>query len=306
MYERQLRAWRAVTVDDVAGSIGTFRKDHIHYKPTQPTFLGSRIIQSIPLKEVIPYINWLAFIAAWRIPLQKYKKKLDFPEIEKLTGEAKMLLEQWSQKENLIRAIIGFYPVTIEDGSILVEGEKIPFLRQQEKKETDVYKSLIDFIHPEGDYVGFFTISVEGGMDKEDDYQDILAQLLRDRLVEAAAEYLHEKVRKEYWGYAPEESYTPEELLKAPYVGIRPASGYPVHPDLSLNFIIDRLLEMEKIGVSLTSNAALSPTSTVAGMYIAHPDAVYFRLGKIDEEQLLGYAKKKNITENEAKKWLNF
>jgi 5-methyltetrahydrofolate--homocysteine methyltransferase len=131
-----------------------------------------------------------------------------------------------------------------------------------------------------------------------------LEQILRDRLAEAATEYLHEMVRKTYWGYAPNESFTAEELQKAPFRGIRPASGYPSLPDISLNFFIDELLQMERIGVSLTPNGAIYPLASTAGLYLAHPQANYFYIGKIDDEQLTDYAHRKGIPVEEARKWL--
>jgi 5-methyltetrahydrofolate--homocysteine methyltransferase len=187
-------------------------------------------------------------------------------------------------------------------------------LRQQEKRADDVYKSLADFICPSGDYAGLFIVTADncspaascgcGCSHEPNEYRDLLEQILRDRLAEAATEYLHEKVRKTYWGYAPDESFTPDELLKAPYRGIRPASGYPSLPDISLNFLIDDLLQMKQIGVSLTSNGAISPLASTAGMYLAHPESTYFYIGKIDDEQLEEYARKKDISIEDARKWL--
>jgi len=300
-----------------------------------PHLKGAQVIDTISIKNILPYLNWSAFLAAWKfsvkyaasMKLKTGKEKENwlnsFSDVEKnkacealkLINDAQNKLSEWSEKDpNWIKAIIGFYPAKVENESICVEGKTIPTLRQQEKREDDIYKSLVDFINPSGDYIGFFVVTAGtnkhqsncqcGCHDSDDAYQNMLEQILRDRLVEAATEYLHEKVRKEYWGYAPDESFTPEELSKAPYQGIRPASGYPIHPDISLNFFIDDLLKMEKIGVSLTPNGAIFPTASVAGMYIAHPDADYFYLGKIDEEQLTDYAQKRGISEEEAKKWL--
>jgi len=123
-------------------------------------------------------------------------------------------------------------------------------------------------------------------------------------LAEAATEYVHKKVRKEYWGYAPDESLTKEELFKAAYQGIRPASGYPSLPDISLNFTIDEILDMSQIGVKLTPNGAMSPPASVSGLFISHPLSSYFAVGKIDDEQISDYAHRKGITVDDAKKWL--
>ena len=287
--------------------------DFAKYPTPRPHTDGSLVISAIPVETVAKYINWAAFMAAWKFPVKfaKITSADSFSSEEKekatkaveLKQDALKLLALWQETQpEMIRAIIGFYPVKTADESLLIEGKKIPALRQQEKREDDTYKSWIDFINPAGDYVGLFVATVGepytktcscGCASPEDDYQKILGQVLRDRLVEAASEYLHEQVRKDYWGYSPNESF-----------GIRPASGYPIHPDLSLNFVINDLLDMNRVGVQLTANGAMHPASSVAGMYIAHPQADYFYLGAIDDEQLADYAAKKGISVEETKKWL--
>ena len=306
------------------------KMNYSEYKTIKPNTEGRTLIESISLEKVIPYINWAAFLAAWKLPVQyasvvKEKKSIEsLSETEKvkadeavqLLKDARNLLQSWiDEKREDIKAIIGFYPVKTNNESLILEGKNIPFLRQQEKREEDTYKSLIDFIKPQEDYIGLFVVTAGenkhaqncecGCKHSEDTYFRILEQILRDRLAEAATEYIHEQVRKKYWGYSPSENFSPEELImKSPYKGIRPATGYPIHPDLSFNFIIDDLLNMNDIGVSLTPNGALYPTSSTSGMYIAHPESSYFRMGKIDEEQLSEYAKKRDISKDEAKKWL--
>ena len=299
------------------------------YIPVEPKVKGRRLIESIEIKSLLPYMNWASFLAAWRLPV-KYAHYLDyadekeqkfwinsFPSEEKekleesvlLMTEAIKILDHWIlQNQQPVKAIIGFYPLTRMEEKIRVEEKDIYFLRQQEKREDNVYNSLVDFFQEE-DYVGMFVVTA--GNDSncncehcKDSYNEILTHTLRDRLVEAASEYLHEKVRKEYWGYAPDERFTPKELQKAPYQGIRPASGYPIHPDLSLNFLIDEFLDMGAIGVNLTPNGALSPTSTIAGLYIAHPDAFYFRVGKIGEDQIVDYMEKRDLSRETINKYL--
>jgi 5-methyltetrahydrofolate--homocysteine methyltransferase len=295
------------------------------------------VIDYIPVNELIPYIHWQSFLAAWKFPV-KYASYIKLrndaerkawlntftedvkPKVQEaihLLDDAQKTLIDWSLNDSKqVKAIAGFYPVRIENDSLLIEGKTIPLLRQQEKRADDVYKSLADYICPSGDYVGLFVVTAgEHSLSpaascncvhshEPNEYRNLLEQILRDRLAEAATEFLHEKVRKMYWGYAPDESFTPEELLKAPFRGIRPASGYPSLPDVSLNFLIDDLLQMKQIGVSLTSNGAIYPLASTAGMYLAHPEATYFYIGKIDDEQLKEYAHKKGISLEEVRKWL--
>ncbi|MDR2056909.1 MAG: methionine synthase [Dysgonamonadaceae bacterium] len=304
------------------------------YTVPKPQVEG-RLLIDIPIKELLPYVHWQPFLAAWKFPV-KYAAYLKFdndserkawigafsddvkPKVQEavyLLNDAQKILTDWSLNDSKeVKAIVGFYPVKTENDSLLMEGKTIPLLRQQEQRVDDVYKSLVDFICPSGDYVGLFVVTAGncsssvscncGHSHEQNEYQNLLEQILRDRLAEAATEYLHEKVRKTYWGYAPDESFTPEELLKAPFRGIRPASGYPSLPDISLNFLIDDLLQMKQIGVSLTPNGAIYPLASTAGMYLAHPEASYFYIGKIDDEQLEDYARKKNIPVEEARKWL--
>jgi 5-methyltetrahydrofolate--homocysteine methyltransferase len=199
-------------------------------------------------------------------------------------------------------AICGFFPSASIGDDIRIGSETFPTLRQQTANEDGRCLSLADYIKPEtegdGDYAGVFAVTVgknvralRGKYEKEhDSYSTMLLQTLSDRLAEAAAEYLHEKVRKEYWGYASGENLPVDGMFKAHYRGIRPAAGYPSLPDLGLVFRIDRLLHLERIGISLTENGAMSPTSSVAGLYFSHPESCYFMAGRISEEQLQDYA----------------
>ena len=283
-----------------------FSIDWESYQPMRPVAFEQSIEDRMGVGKLIPYINWKAFLAAWKLSSRS-------EEAESIVQEARDLLAQWAEKDSVeIRAIVGFYPVSVHEDLLLLIGDKqVAFLRQQEKREDDQYRSLIDFVKPEGDYVGLFAVSVAERepefpypADSQDAYRDILSQVLRDRLAEAATEKLHEKVRKVYWGYSPDEDFTPEELLKAPYKGIRPASGYPTHPDLSLNFVIDELLSLDRIGISLTPNGAMNPTSSIVGMFIAHPASSYFRIGHIGDDQLEDYARKRRVSTEEVARWL--
>jgi 5-methyltetrahydrofolate--homocysteine methyltransferase len=297
---------------------------------------GTKIREVMPVKTVRRYIDWRMFLTAWKLPVrylnymqaetpEEKRQWLDtVPEEERekagetvrLLNDAQTVLDEWSEKDpGFIRAITAFYPIEVRNESLAVKKDNreiiIPLLRQQEKRDDNVYKSLADFFRPEGDYAGFF-VTTAGQNEKvcdcvshsHDDYEEILRQLLKDRLAEAAAEYLHEQVRKIDWGYASGESLTPGELVKAQYSGIRPASGYPSLPDLSLNFILDELLDMKKIGVHLTPNGAMNPNASVAGLYLSHPESDYFMVGKIDDDQLADYAAQKGASVEETKKWL--
>jgi len=318
----------------------SFRIDWANYEPPKPSFIDTKVRDAIPVQTIRQYINWGAFLAAWKFPVRygKYMQlktqteKQDwlnaFPLVEKkkveeamrLLNDAQSVLDEWSENDTgFIKAITGFFPVTVRNESLIVKktSEKeiiIPVLRQQEKREDGVYKSPADYFRPEGDFVGFF-VATAGENEKSachcghdlqspDDYSNILHQLLHDRLAEATAEYLHEQVRKTDWGYASNESYTPQELLKEPYKGIRPASGYPSLPDISLNFILDELLDMKKIGIQLTPNVAMYPNASVAGLYFAYPESDYFMIGKIGGDQLEDYAARKGASVEETKKWV--
>jgi 5-methyltetrahydrofolate--homocysteine methyltransferase len=302
-----------------------FAIDWSKYRSFTPSFTGTKVFPSLPVKEIIPYINWAAYLPAWKFPA-KYGKYMrlktddekqtwlhgsrgkDDPKVEeavRLMEDTQKVLQSWVDCDaGFIKAIIGFYPVTLRSETIRVAGIDIPFLRQQEKRDDNRYKSLADFFHPDGDYIGFFVVTAGSDKTEKDPYTDMIKQILRDRLAEAATEYLHEKVRKIHWGYNSGEAYMPEELLHASIPGIRPASGYPSHPDISLNFAIDSLLDMKRIGVDLTPNGAMNPPATVSGIFISHPESEYFMVGRIDEEQVSDYAARKGITDEEARKWL--
>ena len=272
-----------------------FHIDHTQYQVTKPPIKGSRIFDSIPVQDVMPYLDWAAFLAVWKLPVKyaHYVPEMEvletetekFQEALQLMDDAKQIVEKWiEQKATFIKAIIGFYPVSVKDEGLAINELWIPVLRQQEKREDDTYKSLVDFIRPEGDYIGLFTVTAgEKTHSQEDSYREMLEQILKDRLVEAATEYLHRKMLSH---------------------GIRPASGYPSLPDLSLNFTIDKILQMDKIGVTLTPNGALYPNATTAGLFIAHPESAYFSIGSIGDDQLADYAMKTGRSLDETRRWL--
>lgn len=225
------------------------------------------------------------------------------------------------------KAVYGLFPANSRGDDLVIrrgasidateEEVVIPTLRQQVRKEEGIYKSLADYILPisEGrtDYIGAFLVTAGAGADylqrkfeaEGDTYSAMLLQTLTDRLAEATAEYLHEKIRTVDWGYAAGEKLSVDELFRVKYRGIRPAIGYPSLPDQRENFLLDRLLGMDRIGVALTENGAMYPTASVSGLYLAHPEASYFMVGTIDEEQVRDYALRRELPEAEVRRLLN-
>jgi 5-methyltetrahydrofolate--homocysteine methyltransferase len=246
------------------------------------------------------------------------------PEAKKLFSDAQIYLKKIiDQKLLAARAVFGLFPAVSEGDDVKVFHDKtkkevktiLRFLRNQEPKEKGVPNlSLSDYIAPESsgliDNIGIFVVSAtldEKAMEqyREDDYATIMIRILSDRYAEAIAEWLHEKVRREYWGYAADENLSVEDMLKLKYKGIRPAPGYPACPDHTEKRIIFDLLEAEKmIGASLTENFAMVPPASVSGYFFSHPGSSYFNLGKINNDQLKDYSLRKNITINEAARWL--
>ncbi len=294
------------------------------FEPLQP---GLHIIDKIDLNVLTEYIDWTFFFFSWKLS-GKYPAIFDDPvkgdEARKLFDDAQKYLKEIIGG-NLIRAkaVFGLYAAVSEGDDVKVYsdgGRKEPvtvfrFLRNQEPKEKGVPNlSLSDYIAPESsgltDYIGAFVVTAALDKDKmkdykEDDYASIMIKILSDRYAEAAAEWLHERVRKEYWGYAAQEDLTMEEILKVRYKGIRPAPGYPACPDHTEKRVIFDLLGAEKlIGAELTENFAMIPPASVSGYFFSHPGSVYFNIGKIASDQLEDYARRKNMTITEASRWL--
>jgi 5-methyltetrahydrofolate--homocysteine methyltransferase len=286
------------------------------------------------MKDVVPFINWTYFFRAWRL-IDDYRnitaltcnckackeawiKK--FPperqeqarEAMKLFLDAQRLINRWIFTEKIgIKAIIYLVPThTSEDDCLIVDlpsgSVKIPFLRQQESNSNHL--SLVDFVRPDNDYTCLFGLTAGLGLDKidfnEDTYQKLLAQSVCDRLAEASSEWLHYQVRTHYWGYS-NESLDLKRILAEKYDGIRPAVGYSVMPDQSILFRFNEILNLSEIGISLTENAAMHPTSSICGLMIANPNAHYFMINKIGTDQLEDYTKRKNSTTEIEKKWLS-
>ncbi len=310
------------------------------YNAPIPKKTGNHVFENIPIEKVVPYINWRYFFTAWKLGghydgieaiihdnskesewLNKFAEndREKAKEAIQLFKDVTALLNHLiDEKREMIKAIINFFPAYSEGEKIVINDEYFPMLRQQTKKtdEKTPHYSLADFVMPKNtekkDYVGAFVVTAGAEVDslikkfeqEGDDYQALLLKSLTDRLAEAAIEYLHEMVRTDLWGYAGNESLDIEDKFKVNYQGIRPAVGYPSIPDQSINFQLDKLLNMSQIGVKLTENGAMYPNATVSGLFFAHPQSLYFAIGKIDEQQLEEYAKNKEQTVEETKKWL--
>ena len=262
-----------------------------------------RHIFKFDISQVAPLIDWSYFLHAWGITAGK-----DNPQAKEIIDDARAMLAKICDKY-CTKAIFTLCNAKGKGDNIIIEGTTIPLLRQQHSKEGIYNLCLSDFVSPHGDKIGLFATSVEGGFGKEfadDDYQNLIAQTLADRLAEATATLLHKKVRTEsdLWGYVPGEELPIEDLLAERNQGIRPAVGYPSLPDQSIIFTIDSLLHLEDAGISLTSNGAMTPHASVCGMMIAHPAAQYFAVGKIDGEQLDDYASRRGLPPCEIEKFL--
>ena len=254
------------------------------------------------ISELTPYINWLYFYHAWGLSGKPREDK------EKMKQEALQMLASWEEKYHT-HAIFRLFEVCSEgDDLIFFLSEKklrFPMLRQQHPSAPgEPNLCLADFIRPlsQGirDQVGVFCTSVDGTIIDEyrhDDYLNMMAQTLSDRLAEATAEKLHEEVRRdrEYWGYAPDENLTIEQQHREEYQGIRPAIGYPSLPDTSANFLIDQLIDMKQAGIRLTETGMMTPHASVSGFMFAHPKSHYFELGKIGDDQLRDYARRRGV-----------
>lgn len=254
--------------------------------------------------ELIPYIDWSYFLHAWGITPASHTKAE-----EELMKDAMDIL--CSIKEEVCcSALFALCNAHSEEDNIIIEGERLPLLRQQHAIKGKPNLCLSDFVSPEEDLVGLFATTVDqniGNIFKADYYKELLYRTLADRLAEATATVMHRKVRtdKRIWGYAGEENLTIDELNREEYRGIRPAVGYPSLPDQSIIFTIDRLLRLQDIGITLTPNGAMIPHSSVCGIMIHHPQAHYFAVGKISEEQFDDYARRHSFGREELKKFLS-
>src|SRR5450432_3142364 len=303
--------------------------DWSKFEPVKPAFLGVKGFDKVPLQEIADFIDWQPFFIAWEMH-GKFPQLLSDPVIgdaaTRLFKDAKALLKKIIDEKWLNpRGVIGIWPAnaTADDTVTIAPAEPggipepLEFLRQQSKKaagQTNI--SLADFIAPQEsgktDFIGAFSVTIEGiekhitrFMEELDDYNKIILQALADRLAEAFAEFLHKKVRTEYWGYEKSEDLTNEQLIREEYTGIRPAPGYPACPDHTEKYKLFHLLGGEKAtGITLTESLAMYPASSVSGWYFANPASKYFGVGKISRDQVEDYALRKNMEIAEVERWL--
>jgi 5-methyltetrahydrofolate--homocysteine methyltransferase len=307
-----------------------FRCDWSAYRPPVPRMAGLRVFEDIALEELVRYIDWMPFFNAWEFA-GKFPDILTDPVVgeaaSNLYADARRMLKQlvagrWTRAS----AVIGFFPANSVDDDIEVYADesrgqvvhRLHHLRQQKPKPAgQPHYALADFVAPREsgvpDWIGAFAVTAGLGLDEKvreyearhDDYGAIMLKALADRLAEALAERMHERVRREFWGYAPEERFTGDQLVREEYRGIRPAPGYPACPDHTEKATLWRMLEVERnAGIRLTESYAMYPTAAVSGWYFSHPEARYFQVGRIDADQVADYARRKGMALGEAERWL--
>jgi len=307
-----------------------FKADWENYAPPTPRFLGTRVVEDFDLATLAGYIDWTPFFQTWELK-GVYPKILDDPAqgaaARSLFADAQKMLKQIIA-ENWFRpkAVIGFWPANAVGDDIRLYTDEtrsaelatLFTLRQQLSKSGDKPNmALSDFVAPAGigrpDYVGGFVVTAgieevaiaERFEKANDDYSSILVKALADRFAEALAEMMHQRVRKQFWGYAADEAFAPAELTGEPYRGIRPAPGYPAQPDHTEKTTLFRLLDAQKqVGVTLTESYAMWPGSSVSGLYLAHPQAFYFGVAKVERDQVADYAARKAMPVAEVERWL--
>ncbi|MEL6826065.1 MAG: methionine synthase [Pseudomonadota bacterium] len=286
--------------------------------PQAPTFTGTKVFEDFDLSVLARYIDWTPYFSSWNLAGR-------FPQIleDEIVGEAASDL--WRDTENMMqqilgqdwfkpKAVIGFWGAARDGDDIKLEtGDTFHTLRQQMVKDNQRANfALSDFIAQHGDHIGGFAVT-SGPQAEEiakkfeaeaDDYSAIMVKALADRFAEAMAEYMHEQVRKVHWGYAADETLDNAELIKEAYAGIRPAAGYPCQPDHTEKETLFRLLDAGRIGMELTSSFAMTPAASVSGLYMAHPESVYFAVGRIERDQVEDYARRKGMDLRTAERWL--
>ncbi|MET0554149.1 MAG: methionine synthase, partial [Vicinamibacteria bacterium] len=303
--------------------------DWTSYVPPVPSFTGVRTLDPVPLADIVPYVDWSPFFAAWEMRgtfPRIFENEVWGQEARKLYDDARRLLDEIVAGGQLTaKAAYGFFPANgaDDDVEIYADAERrqvltvLRMLRQQSERPADQpLQSLSDFVAPRetglADYVGAFAVTTGHGLDaivkrfeaQHDDYGSIMAKALADRLAEALAELLHKRVREE-WGYGRDEHLSPEELIRERYRGIRPAPGYPACPDHTEKGRLFELIEAERrAGIVLTESFAMLPTAAVSGWYFSHPEARYLTVGRVGADQVEDYARRKGMTRLQAERWL--
>lgn len=315
-----------------------FSIDWSEYEAVEPRTMGRVKLAHIPIAEIIPYIDWKFFFHAWdmsakyhtitkvantaearKVWISGYREadRERGLEAEKLYDDAVTMLKKFTDENvGYINASFGIYEAYSDHDTVFVGGVPFPFLRQQRKNDKNEFFCLSDFIAPlhsgKKDYIGAFAVTAGAGseeiiaqLDAEGDaYTSLLMKSLLDRLAEAATEWLHARVRRDYWGYAHDENLSIGEMFAVKYTGIRPAVGYPSIPDQTVNFLLHDVLASHEIGVSLTENGVMCPNASVSGLFFAHPQSKYFAIGEISEEQVVDYGQRKNVQSDEIRKFL--
>ena len=306
--------------------------DWKNYSVKKPNKPGITLLENFNLAALRNYIDWTPFFITWELKGKYpsiFEDKTVGAEAKKLYNDANNLLDKViAEKLLTANGVVGLFPantVSYDDVEIYSDESRhgvkrvLHTLRQQNQKSAgEPNIALADFIAPKEsgveDYIGMFAVTAGVGIEKlvekfekdHDDYNSIMIKAIADRLAEAFAEYLHELVRKEYWGYASDENYSNEDLIKEKYIGIRPAPGYPAQPDHTEKNIIFSLLDVErKTGIKLTESLAMYPAASICGLYFSHPEAKYFSVGKIEKDQVLDYHKRKGMSVEEVEKWLS-
>ena len=258
------------------------------------------------IADVRPYIHWLYFFHAWSMNGKPATER------ESLRHDAERLLDEWDGHYHT-HAVFELLDANSDGDDLLLNGVRVPALRQQQPSSAGApCLCLSDFVRPLAsgvkDCAGVFATTVDASLEhihRDDVYLKMLSQVLSDRLAEATAELMHKQVRTTYWGYAPDENIALDALLAARYQGIRPAIGYPSLPDTSVNFILADLIGFHRIGIRLTESGMMQPHASVSGLLFAHPQARYFDLGRIGEDQLQDYARRRGLPVETVRRFLS-
>jgi 5-methyltetrahydrofolate--homocysteine methyltransferase len=295
-------------VDYRAANRAALKLDWANYTPPTPAFVGTRVLDDYPLEKLIDYIDWTPFFITWSLagkyPAILCDEKVGAAARDLFQDAQEMLTQIVNEKLITARAVFGFWEGNSVGNDVQLGAtglnNKIHFLRQQmPKQEDNAQLCLADFVAPidsgKKDYLGGFAVTAGIGaeaiaksyQEEGNDYASLMIKALADRLAEAFAEHLHERVRAEFWAYAPNEKLSAEELISERYRGIRPAPGYPACPEHSEKETLFSLLDAEaKTGISLTDSYAMTPAASVSGYYFSHPESRYFSVGKISSEQV--------------------